>query len=244
MRNLKVIISYKGTKYHGFQSQINAVTVQSVLEKSISKVLNEPVQIFGCSRTDTGVHANEYCFNMHTNNNIPPRNFLRGINGELPDDISILSCEDVHENFHARYDCKAKEYIYLMHCSESKNPFAVDTMLHYRRNFDISLAQKAADHLIGTHDFTSFCSTRTTSKTNIRTIYTINIESNGNFVKILVKGDGFLYNMIRIIVGTLIWVNEGKLSCEDIPKILEAKNRLLAGKTAMPHGLYLNKVYY
>jgi len=224
--------------------QDNAVTVQSVVEGAISKVLNEKTVINGCSRTDTGVHANEYCFNFMTDKPIPTRNFIRGVNGLLPDDISILSCEDAHESFHARFDCIAKEYIYRMHCSESKNPFGPDLFLHYRRKFDVELARRAASYLVGTHDFTSFCSTRSTARSNIRTIYTLNIESCGNCVEILVKGDGFLYNMIRIIVGTLIWVNEGKINCDDIPKILEAKDRLFAGKTAMPHGLYLNHVYY
>lgn len=121
MRNLKVTIAYRGTNYHGFQRQSNAVTVQETIEKHVSKVLNEQTAITGCSRTDTGVHANEFCFNVKTNSNIPCRNFVRGVNGELPDDISVLSCEEVHEDFHARFDCKGKEYIYKIHCSESKN---------------------------------------------------------------------------------------------------------------------------
>lgn len=244
MRNLKVIISYRGTNYHGWQRQDNAVTIQETVEKAVSRVLNEKVTINGCSRTDTGVHANEYCFNVHTSSKIPCRNFLRGVNGYLPDDISILSCEEADESFHARFDCKAKEYIYKMHCSESKNPFASDLMLHYRRKFDIELAKCASSHLIGTHDFASFCSSSSNVSTTVRTIYDISIEKNNDCVIILVKGDGFLYNMIRIIVGTLIWVNEGKLSPDDIPHILNAKDRQKAGKTALPHGLYLNKVYY
>jgi tRNA pseudouridine38-40 synthase len=132
VRNLKVTIAYRGTNYHGFQIQNNAVTVQGTLEKHLSKVLNEPVSITGCSRTDTGVHANMFCFNVKTNSNIHTLGFCRGVNGELPDDISILSCEEVPMDFHARFDCKGKEYIYKMHCSESKNPFAPDLMFHYR----------------------------------------------------------------------------------------------------------------
>lgn len=244
MRNLKVLMAYRGTAYHGYQRQDNAVTVQEVVEKYVSQVLNEKVTINGCSRTDTGVHANQFCFNVKTSSLIPPRNFVRGVNGYLPDDISILSCEEVDEDFHARFDCKAKEYIYKMHCSESKNPFASDLMLHYRRKFDVELAKKASQHLIGTHDFASFCSSSTTVSTTVRTIYDIRIENNEDCVTILVKGNGFLYNMIRIIVGTLIWVNEGKISPDDIPAILQSKDRQKAGKTAMPHGLYLNRVYY
>ena len=244
MRNLKVMMAYRGTNYHGYQRQDNAMTVQETVEKAISRVLNENVSICGCSRTDTGVHANSYCFNLKTEREIPTRNFIRGVNGYLPDDISILSCEEVDEAFHARFDCLGKEYVYKMHCSESKNPFAPDMMLHYRRKFNTELAMSAAEPLIGTHDFKYFCGNCTTVSTTIRTIYDISIESSGDIVIILVKGNGFLYNMIRIIVGTLIWVNEGKISADDIPSILTAKNRLKAGKTALPHGLYLNRVFY
>ncbi|MBR3970164.1 MAG: tRNA pseudouridine(38-40) synthase TruA [Ruminococcus sp.] len=244
MRNLKVITAYRGTNYHGFQRQNNAITVQSVLEKAVSKVLNEPVTIIGCSRTDTGVHANEFCFNVKTESNIRTIGFCRGVNGELPDDISILSCEDVPLDFHARFDCKGKEYIYKMHCSESKDPFGSDLAYHYRRKFDIEAAKKAAAHLVGTHDFASFCADCTTVSTTVRTIYSLEIENNGTSVIILVKGDGFLYNMIRIIAGTLMDVSEGRISPDDIPAILAAKDRLRAGRTAMAHGLYLNKVFY
>jgi tRNA pseudouridine38-40 synthase len=244
MRNLKVTIAYRGTKYHGFQRQSNAITVQEVLESKLSKVLNEPVTITGCSRTDTGVHANMFCFNVKTNSSINCLGFCRGVNGELPDDISILSCEDAAESFHARFDCKGKEYIYKMHCSESKNPFAADLMLHYRRKFDIEAARRAAQYFVGTHDFSSFCADCTNVSTTIRTIYSFKIENSGDSVIMLVKGNGFLYNMIRIMAGTLIDVSEKRISPDDIPAILAAKDRLKAGRTAMSHGLYLNRVFY
>ena len=244
MRNLKVLTAYRGTNYHGFQRQNNAITVQAVLEKAVSKVLNEPVTIIGCSRTDTGVHANEFCFNVKTESNIRTIGFCRGVNGELPDDISILSCEDAPFDFHARFDCKGKEYIYKMHCSESKDPFGADRAYHYRRKFDVDAAREAAAHLVGTHDFASFCADCTSVSTTVRTIYSLEIENNGTSVIILVKGDGFLYNMIRIIAGTLMDVSEGRISADDIPAILAAKDRLRAGRTAMAHGLYLNKVFY
>ena len=244
MRNLKVLTAYRGTNYHGFQRQNNAITVQAVLEKAVSKVLNEPVTIIGCSRTDTGVHANEFCFNVKTESNIRTIGFCRGVNGELPDDISNHSCEDAPLDFHARFDCKGKEYIYKMHCSESKDPFGADLAYHYRRKFDVDAAREAAAHLVGTHDFASFCADCTSVSTTVRTIYSLEIENNGTSVIILVKGDGFLYNMIRIIAGTLMDVSEGRISPDDIPAILEAKDRLRAGRTAMAHGLYLNKVFY
>ncbi len=244
MRNLKVMTAYRGTKYHGFQRQSNALTVQEVLERAVSKVLNEQAAIIGCSRTDTGVHAREFCFNVKTESKISNIGFCRGVNGELPEDISILSCEDVSLDFHARFDCKGKEYIYKIHCSESKDPFGSDLAFHYRRKFDIEAAKKAAAHLVGTHDFASFCADCTSVSTTVRTIYSIEIENSGTSVIILVKGDGFLYNMIRIIAGTLIDVSEGRFSPDDMPKILAARDRLKAGRTAMAHGLYLNKVFY
>ena len=244
MRNLKVTIAYRGTNYHGFQRQSNAITVQEVLESKLSKVLNEPVTVVGCSRTDTGVHANMFCFNVKTNSKINCLGFCRGVNGELPDDISILSCEDAAEDFHARFDCKGKEYIYKMHCSESKNPFAADLMLHYRRKFDVEAARKAAEYFVGTHDFASFCADCTNVSTTVRTIYSFKIENSGDSVIMLVKGNGFLYNMIRIMAGTLIDVSEKRFSPSDMPLILEAKDRLKAGRTAMAHGLYLNRVFY
>lgn len=236
--------AYRGTNYHGFQIQNNAVTVQEILQKGVSVVLNEKVSIIGCSRTDTGVHANQFCFNVHTNSQINTRGFIRGVNGHLPDDISILSCEEVPENFHARFDCKGKEYIYKIHCSESKNPFASDLMLHYRRKLDLDAIRKASSYFVGTHDFSSFCADCANISTTIRTIYSLEIENYGDTVIVLVKGDGFLYNMIRIIVGTLIDVSEGRFLPDDIPEIITAKNRLRAGRTAMAHGLYLNRVFY
>lgn len=244
MRNVKVIMAYRGTAYHGFQRQENAVTVQEVVEGALSKLLNTPTVIAGCSRTDTGVHAKEFCFSFQTERELPARNFIRGMNGYLPEDISVLSCEDVPDDFHARYSCKAKEYMYLIHNSESKNPFAEDLELLYRGKMDIELMQKAASYLVGRHDFKSFCSTHTDKINTERTIYYINIEKSGDLVKVLVKGDGFLYNMVRIIIGTLLYVNEGKIKADDIPEILLAGNREMAGRTAMPHGLYLNRVFY
>ncbi|MCM1132361.1 MAG: tRNA pseudouridine(38-40) synthase TruA [Ruminococcus flavefaciens] len=224
--------------------QANALTVQEVLERAVSKVLNEKVTITGCSRTDTGVHANQFCFNVKTESSIRNIGFCRGVNGELPDDISILSCEDVPLDFHARFDCKGKEYIYKMHCSESKNPFGADLEYHYRRKFDVEKARYASRFFVGTHDFASFCADCTNVSTTIRTIYSLEIENSGDSVIILVKGNGFLYNMIRIIAGTLIDINEGRISPDDIPAIIEARDRLRAGRTAMAHGLYLNRVFY
>lgn len=244
MRNLKVMMAYRGTCYHGFQRQDNALTVQEVVERAVSSVLAEPVKISGCSRTDTGVHANSYCFSVKTNSCIPCLNFVRGVNGRLPDDISILCCEEAEEDFHARFSCKGKEYVYLIHCSESKDPFSKDLKLHYRRPFHPDRVREAAAYFVGTHDFRAFCAESDGKLSTVRTIYSFDIEINGFEVKMLVKGDGFLYNMIRIMVGTLLEVNEGKLSPRDIEKIILSGDRQQAGKTAQAHGLYLNRIFY
>ena len=244
MRNLKVTMGFRGTNYHGFQRQPNGITVQEVVETALSKLFNEPVTIQGCSRTDTGVHAKEYCFTMQTEKQLPERNFIRGACGYLPEDISIYRVEEMPADFHARFSCKAKEYMYRIHNSESKNPFTTDLELLYRRKLDIPLMQEAAQHFIGTHDFATFCTNCTEKQNTIRTIYDITIEKQGNTVILLVKGNGFLYNMVRAITGTVLYAAEGKLRPEDIPVILDSGNRTLAGPTAPPGGLYLTRVWY
>ena len=244
MRNLKVTMGFRGTNYHGFQRQPNGITVQEVVETALSKLFNEPVTIQGCSRTDTGVHAKEYCFTMQTEKQLPERNFIRGACGYLPEDISIYRVEEMPADFHARFSCKAKEYMYRIHNSESKNPFTTDLELLYRRKLDIPLMQEAAQHFIGTHDFATFCTNCTEKQNTIRTIYDITIEKQGNTVILLVKGNGFLYNMVRAITGTVLYAAEGKLTPEEIPVILDSGNRTLAGPTAPPGGLYLTRVWY
>ncbi len=244
MRNLKVIMAYRGTAYHGFQRQNNALTVQEVVERCVGKVLNEPVTIHGCSRTDTGVHARQYCFSVQTGSTIATKGFVRGVNGELPDDISILSCEDAPEDFHARFSCIGKEYMYCIHNSESKDPFTTDLAYLYRRPFHVDLVRQAAQHFVGTHDFRSFCTNCAETANTVRTIHSFDVEIDGENVKMLVKGTGFLYNMVRIMVGTLLSVNEGKIPLEQLDAIMAAGNRELAGRTASPYGLYLNRVFY
>ena len=244
MRNLKVTMGFRGTNYHGFQRQPNGITVQEVVETALSKLFNEPVTIQGCSRTDTGVHAKEYCFTMQTEKQLPERIFIRGACGYLPEDISIYRVEEMPADFHARFSCKAKEYMYRIHNSESKNPFTTDLELLYRRKLDIPLMQEAAQHFIGTHDFATFCTNCTEKQNTIRTIYDITIEKQGNTVILLVKGNGFLYNMVRILVGTLLSVNEGRITASELDALLASRNRVLAGITAQAHGLYLNRVFY
>ena len=244
MRNLKVTMAYRGTAYHGFQRQENALGIQNVIEEKLSAITNAPVKINGCSRTDTGVHANEYCFSFETEHRIPCNNIIRGMNSILPNDLAILNCEEVAEDFHARYSCKAKEYQYLIINRMSKDPFLADLALHYPYAMDTELMAKSAQDFVGTHDFTSFCGTANQKENSVRTIEYFKVEKDENLVKLIVKGDGFLYNMVRIMVGTLIFINEKKLAPDSIPQILAAKDRNFAGKTAEAHGLYLNKIFY
>ncbi len=244
MRNLKVMMAYRGTAYHGYQRQNNAKTIQEVVEQCAGKVLNEPITIHGCSRTDTGVHARQYCFSVKTNSQIPLKGFVRGVNGELPADISILSCEEVPDDFHARFSCKGKEYLYLIHNSESKNPFLTDLACHYRRPFHAELVREAAQHFVGTHDFRTFCTNCAENANTVRTIHGFDIEVENETIRMYVRGDGFLYNMVRIMVGTLFYINEGRIPIEELDAIMAAGKRELAGITANPHGLYLNRVFY
>ena len=252
-RNILLTIEYDGSEFSGWQRQPVRRTVQGELEQVLSKVCGTPIQINGTSRTDAGVHALGQRASFKLESGIPTDKIKLAANNILAGgknlaaqvgDVRILSVEEMSPDFHARFDCKGKEYIYKMHCSESKDPFGADLAYHYRRKFDVDAAREAAAHLVGTHDFASFCADCTSVSTTVRTIYSLEIENNGTSVIILVKGDGFLYNMIRIIAGTLMDVSEGRISPDDIPAILEAKDRLRAGRTAMAHGLYLNKVYY
>ncbi len=244
MRNIKATISYRGTAYHGFQRQENAVAVQNILEEKLSELTNAPVKVSGCSRTDTGVHANEYCFSFFTEHKIPCASLIRGLNSKLPDDIAVHLCEDVSENFHARFSCTGKEYVYLILNRPTKDPFTADLAFHYPFPLDEKLLHKAAQDFVGTHDFTSFCGVSGIKDDNTRTIEYFKVERDGDMVKLSVKGDGFLYNMVRIMVGTLIYINEGRLAPDSIPYILSSMDRNNAGKTAVPYGLYLNKVFY
>ncbi len=244
MRNLKVMIAYRGTAYHGFQRQENAVGIQNVLEEKLSALTDSAVKLNGCSRTDAGVHAREYCFSFETEHAIPCANIVRGMNSLLPDDLAVLNCEEAPADFHARYSCKGKEYMYLILNRREKDPFLADLALHYPYELDTELMARAAQAFVGKHDFTSFCGTANQKADSFRTIEYFKIEKCENLVKLLVKGDGFLYNMVRIMVGTLIFINEDKLPADCIPRILEVRDRNFAGKTAPAHGLYLNKVYY
>lgn len=245
MRNLLVEICYNGKNYHGYQVQKNAMSVTEALQNAIEEVLYKREEIVGCSRTDSGVHANSYFFHMKTENPIPAEKFAIVLNRKLPLDIGVLSCQEVPLDFHARYDCKAKEYIYKIFNTSVKDPFQAGLSLFYPRKIDIEKLNLAAQALVGTHDFSAFCNIRRAKEgSKIRTIEYVNLVRENDFVIFRIKADGFLYNMVRIIVGTLLYINEGRIAPDAIGGILSGKDRKKAGKTASPEGLYLNKVDY
>ncbi len=247
MRNLKVFIAYNGADYHGFQRQDNAVTVQETVEKAIGKLLKiQPPVIYGCSRTDTGVHARRFCFNVHIDSNIPCMGFMKGMNTILPPNIAVLSCEDADEDFHARFCTRAKEYVYLINNKEARDVFLQNLAYHYPYKLDIGKMNEAAKLFLGTHDFAAFCRAegKKRVKSTVRTIYELSVSLNDGICEIRIRGDGFLYNMVRIVAGTLIYISEGRRTIEDVKKALETGDRDLAGVTLPPEGLYLNNVFY
>lgn len=245
-RNIFLTLSYDGTNYHGFQIQKNAVTIQEIFQNALKNVIKSTPEIKGCSRTDSGVHANMYGISFKTDSKIKCENLIFALNRYLPGDIAVNSCKDVDENFHARYSCVAKEYIYKILTSKIRNPFLDKYAFHYWYPIDIDKLNEAASMIIGTHDFTSFATIDKSREAShmVRTIQHLSIKKDGDLIIFKIKADGFLYNMVRIIVGTLLRVAQGKISPKDIPKIINEKNRALAGPTAPAHGLYLNKIFY
>ena len=245
MKNILVKISYDGSYFHGWQIQENAHTVQEEFQSALYKIIGEKADIKACSRTDSGVHANVFCISVKTESKITPERLKGALNHYFPLYMACLSAEEVPMDFHARYSCKGKEYVYLIHNAEVRNPFLKDRALHYYHKIDEEKLNTAASYYIGTHDFTSFCTQDAREMEDMRrTVYDAKVTREGDIVKFTVSADGFLYNMVRIMVGTLIRVQEGKIKPEEIPSILEKKNRAFAGPTAPPEGLYLNKVFY
>ncbi len=244
MRFIKARIAYDGACYHGFQRQNNAIAIQQVIEEAIETLIGEKVTVNGCSRTDTGVHAREFYLSFKMENPICCEGFLKAINNLLPDDIAFLSVEECDESFHARYNCKGKEYEYLIFNSREKNPFLKNKVYRYTYPMNVKLMNDAAKVFVGTHDFKSFCSADCTKENTVRTITDFSVERQDDMVSFKVSADGFLYNMVRILVGTLLYVNEGKLTVEELEKLFDKKDRTKAGVTVPPDGLYLNHVYY
>ncbi len=245
MRKLLLKICYDGTNYCGWQVQPNGISVQQKMCEALENLLGEKVGVTGCSRTDSGVHANEfYCHFSTDNESIDCRGFIGALNIRLPDDIAVLDCCVVDDDFHARYKALGKQYVYKIYQADFRNPFLDKYALRVPKELNIERINAFCTNVIGTHDFEAFSASGKSVSATVRTITDCSFYKDADCYVFSVTGDGFLYNMVRILVGTALWVSEGKLEPDDFKNIIESKNRALAGKTAPPHGLYLNKVFY
>jgi len=246
-RNIKLTLEYDGTAYHGWQSQDNAVTVQSTVTAAVCRLTGENCSITGSSRTDAGVHALGFVCNFFTESNIPADKFSYALNTLLPDDIVVIRSEEVPADFHSRYSARAKKYCYLIYNSVFPSAILRHRAYHVYYKLDVGAMNEAAAFFKGTHDFAAFCASEASVKTTVRTIMAADVRRlphDDRLIELSVTGDGFLYNMVRIIAGTLVEVGFGKLSPQDIPDIINSLDRRRAGRTAPAHGLYLAEVFY
>lgn len=245
MRNLFFKITFDGSQFHGWQIQNDLRTVQGELKNAFKNLTGEDVTINGCSRTDAGVHALEYCFNVKTNATIPCDSFPVALSSFLTPEILVLSCEEVENGFNAQFDAVSKEYEYVFLNTKDLSPFLYKKVCHYKyKELDENLLNEACQFFLGEHDFSAFCASGATVVSKVRTIYSASVRREGDKVIFKVRGNGFLYNMVRIMAGTLLYVAEGKIKKEDILNIIESGDRKNAGVTAIPDGLYLRKVFY
>lgn len=246
VRNFLITISYNGSKYHGWQIQSNALAVQQVFQQALESVIQKTYyELKGCSRTDSGVHANMYCISLKMCHSIPCHRLQTALNRFLPLDIAVLNVEEKSIDFHARYSCKSKEYIYKIWNSPVRNPFLDGLAYHYKYPIDEKLLNKACKAYIGKHDYTSFCTLDNRKMEDMeRNVINFTVERQGDMILFTVEADGFLYNMVRIMAGTLIRIAQGKFAPDCIEDIIKAKDRSKAGPTAPACGLYLNKVNY
>lgn len=244
MRNLLLTLSYDGSAYHGWQVQQNASTVQECLQNAMERLFGERLAVVGCSRTDTGVHAHMFCCNFKTDSALPCERVAAALNAYLPFDVAVTSCSEVNGDFHARYSCTAKEYQYLIWNSPVRNPFYHRRALHYNRPLDADFLNEQARDFLGEYDFSAFCASGSSVQSKIRCIKSAGAAREGDMVSFSVAADGFLYNMVRIMVGTLLGIHEGKIKKDSIRDIILSKDRARAGVTAPAEGLYLERVYY
>ena len=244
MRNIALRLSYDGSAYHGWQVQKNEISVAETLETALTKICGHPVKTVGCGRTDAGVHALRYCANFRTDCRIPIDRFPLAVNSRLPGDISVSDAVEAPEDFNAIGSCLKKEYIYRILNSAVPDPFLQKRACFYPQRLDLSLMQQAARAFEGTHDFRAVRSLGTESKTTVRTVYWCRAEKEGDLITVSICADGFLYNMCRAMVGTMVYASYGKLLPEEIPHLLQIGDRRLTGPTMPPQGLYLNRIWY
>ena len=244
MRNLLLTISFLGSSYHGFQVQQNGLSVAEVLQDGIQQVLGRREPIKGCSRTDAGVHAEVYIANFRTDCAIPCDRMPLAFNARLPDDIVVVSAKEVSDKFNAIGSCIKKEYTYRVYNSRIRNAFYVHRAYFYPKILDEQVMAEAAARFVGTHDFKAVRDVGTPTKTTVRTVYYFDVARQGDMIEMKVCANGFLYNMVRAMVGTILYAAEGKLTPEGISDILVRGNRTEAGPTVPPDGLYMTKLWY
>ena len=244
MKNIALRLRYDGSAYHGWQIQKDDITIAQTLEEALEKVCGHRVKATGCGRTDAGVHALSYCANFRTDCTIPIDRIPLAVNARLPGDIAVTDAVEVPEDFNAISSCIKKEYIYKILNSNIPDPFLEKRVCFYPQHLDTDLMKRAAEGFVGTHDFKAVRSEGTQTKTTVRTVYRCEVEKERDIITVSICADGFLYNMCRAIVGTLVYASYGKINPEDIPMLLESRDRRLTGPTMPPQGLYLNRVWY
>ena len=244
MRNIKLTIEYDGKDYNGWQKQPNKLNIQGTIERAIKEITGEDVDLIASGRTDAGVHAFGQVANFKTKSNIPIDKIAIAINSKLKKSIVIKSAEEVDNRFHSRLNCKQKTYRYIINNSEFPSAIYRNLECHIPYKLDIEKMKEAAKYFEGEHDFKAFKASGTSSKSSVRKIYKAEVYKNDNKIYIELTGNGFLYNMVRIIAGTLVEVGTGKIKPEEIPDIIRNKKRENAGKTLPPQGLFLLEVKY
>lgn len=244
MRNIKLTIEYDGKDFNGWQKQPTKLNIQGEIERAIEQITGEKVDLIASGRTDAGVHSLGQIANFKTESKLPIEKFPVALNSKLKKSIRIQNAEEVEENFHSRYSCKQKTYRYIINNSKEGSAIYRNLEYHMPIKLDIKSMEKAIKYFEGEHDFKGFKASGTSSKNSVRKIYKAEIKKDGDRILIELTGSGFLYNMVRIIAGTIVEVGLGKIKPEDISDIIESKDRTKAGKTLPPYALYLVKVEY
>lgn len=247
MRRLLITICYDGANYHGWQIQHNAHTVQAELQRALCEIFGARPDINGCSRTDAGVHALDFAVSFSVESTIACERLIYALNAHLPRDIAVKTCREVPQDFHARYSCLGKRYQYRILNSPLRSPFEENRALLYPHRLDAQRLDTLAQQFVGQHDFAAYCSSGSKcgeSGNTVRTVSEAGVTREGDMIIFRVAADGFLYNMVRIMVGTLLDISSGKLPQDSIARSLQSRQRSDAGHTAPPHALYLEEVFY
>ncbi|MDO4269437.1 MAG: tRNA pseudouridine(38-40) synthase TruA [Eubacteriales bacterium] len=242
--NIALILSYDGTNYHGWQVQKNGASIQETLETAVLRLLGQKTHVSGVGRTDAGVHARRYAANFKAGCSIPMDRLPYALNSFLPEDIAVTGACEVPDGFDARFDCTKKEYAYYIYPSTLRNPFYARRAYRYSYPLDLDRMRRGAERFVGRQDFAAVRSQGTPVKSTVRTVFWCEVEPVDGLIRVRVCGDGFLYNMVRAIAGTLVYVGGGKLTPDDVSAILRAGDREAAGPTLPAHGLFMNRLWY